>query len=172
VHGRQGLGRRAMFLLLRCMLYVRIGAKCADAKHYGQFVGIPNPLTSSQLQWRKFAIWANDPNTTSEMIRQRRQSDRNFAEFYRRSLEREAQETESTQFQLAGLPSGQVVASDKLQRFAKLYRETSTDRLKPRGGYITLSDEFRVTKTQFDNFATQSESFHTCLSAEDSKLIR
>ena len=170
--GGRDLGAARCFYYCDGMLYVRIGAKCADAKHYGQFVGIPNPLKSSQLQWRKFAIWANDPNTTSEMIRQRRQSDRNFAEFYRRSLEREAQETESTQFQLAGLPSGQVVASDKLQRFAKLYRETSTDRLKPRGGYITLSDEFRLTKTQFDNFATQSESFHTCLSAEDSKLIR
>ena len=42
-----------------------------------------NPLTSSQLQWREFAIWANDPSTSSEMIRQRRLSDRFPGDFAR-----------------------------------------------------------------------------------------
>src|ERR1051326_6782270 len=89
-----------------------------------------NPLTASQLQWRQFAIWANDPNTSSEMIRQRRLTDRSFAEFYRRSLEREAQETPSTQFELAGQSQTTKRATPELIAFAEEYRKTPTEKVR------------------------------------------
>jgi len=90
------------------------------------------PLTSSQLEWRNFAIWANDPNTTSEMIRQRRLTDRSFAEFYRRSLEREATETPSTQFRLAGQSQTENKKSvaPELVTWAEEFRRTPMDRVR------------------------------------------
>ncbi len=112
------------------------------------------PLSQSQIAWGEMARWSEQ--ASSQEIKERRRTDPAFASFYRLNIEREARETESTQFQIAGLPSNQVTASDKLQRFAKLYHETSTDRLKPRGGYITLSDEFKLTTGQFQNFVSQA----------------
>src|ERR1041384_4535410 len=112
------------------------------------------PLSQSQIAWGEMARWSQQ--ASSQDIKERPRTDPAFASFYRLNIEREARETESTQFQLAGLPSSQSTASEKLQRFAKLYRETSTDRLKPRGGYIVLSDEFKLTKPQFDNFVSQA----------------
>jgi hypothetical protein len=93
-----------------------------------------NTLTSSQLEWRSFAIWSNDPNTTSEMIRQKRQTDRSFAEFYKRSLLREAQETPSTQFSLAGQPSteSKPAVTPELIAFAQEYRNTSMQEVRKR----------------------------------------
>jgi hypothetical protein len=112
------------------------------------------PLSQSQIAWGEMARWSRE--ASSQEIRERRRTDPAFASFYRLNIEREARETESTQFQLAGLSAGQATASDKLQRFAKLYQELPTDRLKPRGGYITLSDEFKLTKSQFDNCVSQA----------------
>ena len=90
-----------------------------------------NPLNSAQLEWRQFAIWSNDPSTSSEMIRQRRLTDRSFAEFYRRSLEREAQETPSTQFELAGQSQTQSrQATPELIAFAEEYRKTSVEKVR------------------------------------------
>jgi len=114
------------------------------------------PLSQSQIAWGEMARWSNQ--ASSQEIKERRRTDPAFANFYRLNIERETSETPSTQFQLAGLPAGQVAASDKLQRFAKLYQELPTDRLKPRGGYITLSDEFKLTKSQFDNFVSQASN--------------
>jgi len=114
------------------------------------------PLSQSQIAWGEMARWSNQ--ASSQEIKGRRRTDPAFANFYRLNIEREASETPSTQFQLAGLPAGQATASDKLQRFAKLYQELPTDRLKPRGGYITLSDEFKLTKSQFDNFVSHASS--------------
>jgi len=93
-----------------------------------------NPLTSSQLQWREFAIWANDPSTSSETIRQRRLTDRSFAEFYRRSLEREATETPSTQFELAGQSpvKAKSAITPELIAFAEEYRKTPTQEVRKR----------------------------------------
>jgi hypothetical protein len=112
------------------------------------------PRSQSQIALGEMARWSQQ--ASSQDIRERRRIDPAFATFYRLNIERECQETPSTQFELAGLPSNHVTASDKLQRFAKLYHETSTDRLKPRGGYITLSDEFKLTTGQFQNFVSQA----------------
>jgi len=49
-----------------------------------------------------------------------------------------------------------VAVTEELMRFAKFYRELPTDRLKPRGGYIELSPEFRLTKEQFDRLVEKS----------------
>jgi len=112
------------------------------------------PLSQSQIAWGEMARWSQQ--ASSQDIRERRRTDPAFASFYRLNIERESRETESTQFAVAGLPTGQSTASEKLQRFAKLYQELPTDRLKPRGGYITLSEEFKLTKPQFDNFVSQA----------------
>jgi hypothetical protein len=47
------------------------------------------PLTSSQLEWRNFAIWANDPNTSSRDIAEKRRSNPSFKKFYVESLKQE-----------------------------------------------------------------------------------
>jgi hypothetical protein len=112
------------------------------------------PLSASQIAWGEMARWSQQ--AVSQHIRERRRTDPAFASFYRLNIEREARQTESTQFAVAGQPTGQSRASERLQRFAKLYRELPTDRLKPRGGYIVLSDEFRLTKSQFDNFVSEA----------------
>jgi hypothetical protein len=112
------------------------------------------PLSASQIAWGEMARWSQQ--ASSQDIRERRRTDPAFASFYRLNIERETRQTESTQFALAGLPTAQSTASEKLQHFAKLYRELPTDRLKPRGGYIVLSDEFRLTKSQFDNFVSEA----------------
>jgi hypothetical protein len=112
------------------------------------------PLSASQIAWGEMARWSQQ--ASSQDIRERRRTDPAFASFYRLNIEREARQTESTQFAVAGQPTGQSTASERLQRFSKLYRELPTDRLKPRGGYIVLSDEFRLTKSQFDNFVSDA----------------
>jgi hypothetical protein len=91
-----------------------------------------NPLNPAQIAWRNFAIWANDPNTSSEMIRQRRSTDRSFAEFYRHSLTREAQETPSTQFSIAGQATtdNKPAVTPELVAFAEAYRHTSTEEVR------------------------------------------
>jgi hypothetical protein len=48
-------------------------------------------LTPSQLEWREFAIWANDPKTSSAMIAERRRTSSSFNKFYVESLKREFQ---------------------------------------------------------------------------------
>ena len=47
------------------------------------------PLTGSQLEWRNFAIWANDPKTSSRDIAERRRTSPSFNKFYQESLKRE-----------------------------------------------------------------------------------
>lgn len=47
------------------------------------------PLTSSQLEWRNFAIWASDPKTSSRGIAERRRTSPSFNKFYLESLKRE-----------------------------------------------------------------------------------
>jgi hypothetical protein len=112
------------------------------------------PLGASQIAWGAMARWSQQ--ASSQDIKERRRTDPAFASFYRLNIEREARQTESTQFAVAGQPTGQSRASERLQRFVKLYRELPTDHLKPRGGYIVLSDEFRLTKSQFDNFVSEA----------------
>jgi hypothetical protein len=51
------------------------------------------PLTSSQLEWRNFAIWANDPKTSSRDIAEKRRTSPSFNKFYIESLKREMNET-------------------------------------------------------------------------------
>ena len=48
-----------------------------------------HPLTSSQLEWRNFAIWANDPKTSSRDIAEKRRTSPSFQKFYVESLKRE-----------------------------------------------------------------------------------
>jgi hypothetical protein len=50
------------------------------------------PLSASQLEWRQFAIWANDPKTSSAMIAERRRTSASFNKFYVESLKREFQQ--------------------------------------------------------------------------------
>jgi hypothetical protein len=47
------------------------------------------PLSSSQLEWRNFAIWANDPKTSSRAIADKRRSSPSFNKFYIESLRQE-----------------------------------------------------------------------------------
>lgn len=50
------------------------------------------PLSASQIEWRQFAAWANDPMTSSAMIKERRRSSPSFNKFYTESLKREFQQ--------------------------------------------------------------------------------
>lgn len=46
-------------------------------------------LSPSQLEWREFAIWANDPKTSTREINEKRKTNASFAKFYRESLRAE-----------------------------------------------------------------------------------
>ncbi|MGB9474829.1 MAG: hypothetical protein WCE87_07135 [Candidatus Udaeobacter sp.] len=89
-------------------------------------------LNSAQLAWRQYAVWANDPSTTSEMIRQRRATDASFAEFYRRSLSREMTEG-GVGDAVHGLNDRPQVAKQitpELQAWVAEYRTTPNQRVR------------------------------------------
>lgn len=90
------------------------------------------PLNSAQLAWRQYATWANDPSTTSEMIRQRRATDASFAEFYRRSLSREMTEggVGDAAQNLNTTKERATQISEELKLWADEYRRTPNARVQ------------------------------------------
>jgi len=90
------------------------------------------PLSQSQIAWGEMARWSQQ--ASSQEIKERRRMDPAFASFYRLNIEREARETESTQFQLAGQPgaNNRRKVTPELISFAEEYRRTPTAEVRKR----------------------------------------
>jgi hypothetical protein len=86
------------------------------------------PLSQSQIVWGEMARWSQ--RASSQDIRERRRTDPAFASFYRLNIEREARETPSTQFELAGQSQNTKQATPELIAFAEEYRKTPVERVR------------------------------------------
>lgn len=87
------------------------------------------PLSQSQIAWGEMARWSQQ--ASSQEIKERRRTDPAFASFYRLNIEREARETESTQFQLAGQSQIQrKQATPELVAWAQEYRKTPVEKVR------------------------------------------
>jgi hypothetical protein len=86
------------------------------------------PLSQSQIAWGEMARWSQQ--ASSQDIRERRRTDPAFASFYRLNIEREARETPSTQFELAGQSQNTKQATPELIAFAEEYRKTPVEKVR------------------------------------------
>jgi hypothetical protein len=86
------------------------------------------PLSQSQIAWGEMARWSQQ--ASSQDIRERRRTDPAFASFYRLNIEREARETPSTQFELAGQSQNTKQATPELIAFAEEYQKTPVERVR------------------------------------------
>jgi hypothetical protein len=86
------------------------------------------PLSQSQIAWGEMARWSEQ--ASSQDIRERRRTDPAFASFYRLNIEREARETPSTQFELAGQSQNTRQATPELVAFAEEYRKTPVEKVR------------------------------------------
>jgi len=87
-------------------------------------------LGDSQLRWKEYREFAE--SHSSAECRSRAKLDRGFAAFVRLNLEREAQETPSTQFSIAGQAAteNKPAITPELIAFAEEYRHTPTDQVR------------------------------------------
>jgi hypothetical protein len=86
------------------------------------------PLSPSQIAWGEMARWSH--RASSQEIKERRRIDPAFASFYRLNIEREARETPSTQFELAGQSQNTKHATPDLIAFAEAYRTTPVEKVR------------------------------------------
>jgi hypothetical protein len=87
------------------------------------------PLSESQQRWSEYRQFAE--THSSQECRDRARVDSGFASFRRLNLERECQETPSTQFELAGQPqSSATKKTSELIAFAEVYRKTPMSEVK------------------------------------------
>jgi hypothetical protein len=86
------------------------------------------PLSPSQIAWGEMARWSEQ--ASSQEIKERRRTDPAFASFYRLNIEREARETPSTQFELAGQSQNTKQATPELIAFAEAYRTTPVEKVR------------------------------------------
>lgn len=86
------------------------------------------PLSQSQVAWGEMARWSQQ--ASSQEIKERRRTDPAFASFYRLNIEREARETPSTQFEIAGQSQNTRQATPELVAFAEEYRKTPVEKVR------------------------------------------
>jgi len=114
------------------------------------------PLSSAQLAWGEMTRWSL--TASSREIAERRRCDPAYASFYRKNLERETNVPVGDAVTDLNAPGrrNEGSVSDLVRRFAKLHRELPADRLKARGGFITLGEDMRFTKIQFDDLVARA----------------
>jgi len=90
----------------------------------------PAPVHRGQQLWSEYRRFSESHSTQD--CRNRAKVDAGFASFMRKNYEREARETESTQFQLAGQPSAdnKPKVTPELVAFAEEFRRTSMDQVR------------------------------------------
>jgi hypothetical protein len=90
----------------------------------------PTPVHRGQQIWSEYRQFSESHSTQD--CRNRAKVDAGFASFMRKNYEREARETESTQFQLAGQPStgSKPRVTPELLTFAEAYRTTPVEKVR------------------------------------------
>lgn len=89
-----------------------------------------NPLTASQLAWSEYRQFSE--THSMEEIRARARTDAGFSSFMRKQYEREARETPSTQFAIAGQTSAEnkPAITPELIAWVEEFRKTPMDRVR------------------------------------------
>jgi hypothetical protein len=104
------------------------------------------PLSASQLKWSEFRQFAD--SASMDEINRRKRADSEFANFVRKSMERELANTVVGD---AVTPEGQVVApvshgsseplTPQLREFARKYSKEPISNLRPKGGFVMLDGQ-------------------------------
>jgi hypothetical protein len=96
-------------------------------------------LSEAQLKWSEYRKFAE--TASSAEIKRRKQTDGSFANFVRKSLEREMGGGVGDAVTPIGTPTSRVAPTAELIDFARKYQVEPTQNLKPKGGYVRLGGE-------------------------------
>jgi hypothetical protein len=96
-------------------------------------------LTESQIAWGEMSRFAETASMVD--INRRKASDPAFANFVRKSLEREMSQQIGDAVTPAGEPTTKTRANQELSEFAHKYNQEPSENLKPRGGFVLLAGE-------------------------------
>ena len=97
-------------------------------------------LTEQQIAWGEMARFAG--TATPDAIRQRRHTDRAFADFVRTNLRREMQEQPvGDAVTPEGQPTTKARASKELESFAHKFLVEPSSNLRPKNGMVSLAGE-------------------------------
>jgi hypothetical protein len=108
----------------------------------------------------EFEIWASDPSRSMKAIRSRAQEDPDgFGAWFR--YQTVAQTLQPGSLVIAGAPTRPATQADisvgsLLNDFLKAYHAASADRLKPRGGRITLDATHSYLPADFERLLSQA----------------
>jgi hypothetical protein len=116
-------------------------------------------LTSQQIQWGEFRRFAEQASMSE--INLRKQSDSEFANFIRKSLEREMAQEIGDRVEPAGQATTKARVSNELTQFALAYGKEPIANLRPKGGFVTLAGE-QIPWATFNDLLSRASAANLC----------